>query len=151
MPLIKTTGIILIIVSCGLGGFLKSLSVRARAKKLSLFCDGIGVLYEYIEQGGCELLTALKISFSKCGFLDFRNMEAVCRDGDLNEEDKKIINSFFVSLGHSAKKAECDRINLCGMTMKKRADEAYTDTTQKCKLYQTFGVCTGLVIGILLI
>ncbi len=151
MPLIKTTGVILIVISCGLCGFLKSLSVRSRAKKLSLFCDGIALLYEYIEQGGCELLTALNISFSRCAFLDFNNIGAVCCDVDLNTEDKKIINSFFDSLGHSSKKAECDRINLCGVTMKKRADEAYNDTKQKCKLYQTFGVCTGLIIGILLI
>lgn len=151
MPLIKTIGVILIVASCGLCGFLKSLSVRSRAKKLLLFCEGLSVLYEYIEQGGCELLTALKNSFSKCDFLNFQNIKTVCCDGDLNVEDKRIINSFFVSLGHSAKKAECDRINLCGVTMKKRADEAYNDTKQKCKLYQTFGVCAGLIIGILLI
>ena len=151
MSLIKTVGVSCIVASCIFAGFFKSYSVKSRSRKLSLFCDGLDLLYEYIEQGNCELQAALKKSFSKCSFLTFQNTNTVCKDGDLNADDKEIINSFFISLGRSVKKAECDRINSCKNVMSKRASAAAADTLQKCKLWQTCGICVGLTIGILLI
>lgn len=148
---VKIAGVALIVISCSMAGFFKSRSVMLRGKKLSLFCDGLDLLFEHIEQGNCELDTAFKKSFSKCNFLIFEKTNAVCRDNDLDTEDKEIINSFFSSLGVSPKKAECDRIKNCRTVMKKRAETAMSDAPQKCKLCQTFGVCIGLVLGILLI
>ena len=151
MLLVKLLGIFLVVISCSVAGFLKSLSIKNRGKKLSIFCDGLNTLYEYINQGGTELFSAIQNSFSKCNFLCCENHKICCEDGDLSHEDKAIINSFFASLGHSAKKAECDRISTCKITMQKRLKDAENDTFQKCKIYQTFGVCIGLAVGILLI
>ena len=151
MPMIKIFGLILLVSSCSFFGFSKSFSVRARAKKLSLFCDGLALLYEYIEQGNFELEAAIKNAFSSCDFIAFKSLKPYCKDRDLSTEDKEIINSFFKSIGHSAKKAECDRVAHCRAVIKKRADAAISDTERICKLYQTFGICIGLVLGILLI
>ncbi len=151
MLAIKLLGIILIVISCSAAGFMKSLSVKARSRKLLMFCDGLDALYAYIEQGGCELYTAINSSFLKCGFICYENKNTVCCDNDLNREDKTLIDEFFASLGHSTKKAECDRISACRISMQKRLNEAERDTAQKCKLCEIFGICIGLTIGIFLI
>ncbi|MBQ8267108.1 MAG: stage III sporulation protein AB [Clostridia bacterium] len=151
MLLFKISGIFLIVIVCGAAGFLKSLSIKNRSKKLSAFCDGLNTLYEYIEQGGCELSIAIKNSFSKCVFLQHKNGRFLCLDNDLTDDDKTMINGFFNTLGLSVKKAECDRINGFKLKMKTHLKEAENDVLQKSKIYQTFGICIGLAIGILLV
>lgn len=150
MFLFKLSGVFLIVSACGAAGFLKSLSIKTRCKKISEFCKGLDLLYEYIEVGEYELDRAVENAFIKCDFIN-SDKKMICKDADLNCEDIQIINSFFESLGFSPKKAECDRISLCRIGMKKRLQDAEHDVVQKCGLYRTFGVCIGLVIGILLI
>ena len=151
MSAIKSTGVLLIVVSFAMAGFFKSRSIKARAKKLSALCDGLDLLFEYIEQSGSTLEVALGVAFSKCDFLEFQKTAALCHDNDLTADDKAAITDFFASLGHSAKKAECDRIQSFKSVMTRRARVALEEAPQKCKLWQTMGICTGLVIGILLI
>ena len=151
MPTVKFIGVLLVVLSCSLIGFLKSRCVLLRVKKLSAFCDGTEQLFEYIEQGNYELKTALKTAFIKCEFINFEKTEANCCDNDLIAEDKLLINNFMRSLGYSSKKAECDRIKTFGHLMQKRLQQAEKDMLQKSKIYQTFGICIGLAIGIFLI
>lgn len=151
MFIIKLFGIFLIVIVSVATGFLKSLSIKNRSKKLSRFCDGLNTFYEYIEQGGCELDIAIKNSFSECAFLQHKNGRFFCFDNDLTADDKTMIDGFFEGLGLSAKKAECDRINSFKLKMKMHLKEAENDVSQKSKIYQTFGICIGLVVGILLI
>lgn len=151
MFLVKIFGIFLIAVSCAAAGILKGLSIKNRSHKLSAFCDGLDTLYEYIEQGGTELLSAMKISFSKCSFLCFENNKFCCKDVDLSREDKTEINEFLMRLGMSSKKAECDRINCFKLKIKTHLKDAQKDVSQKSKIYQTLGICLGLTVGILLI
>ncbi len=151
MLTIKLLGIALVVFTSSLIGFLKSRSLVARCKKLSLLCDGINALYEHIDGGGIELACAIKSSFSKCDFLRFENGRTLCSDNDLNGEDKRAVDSFFLSLGSSAKRLECDRINNFRLKIKTSLKEAENDASQKSKIYQTFGICIGLTVGILLI
>ncbi len=151
MLAVKLSGILLLITVCSMLGILKGISIKQRCKKLSLFCDGLDTLYEHIEQGSCELEKAIKISFAKCDFLYHLNGNTFCYDNDLKPQDKTIIDELFLSVGSSAKKAECDRIRLCGITMQKRLKEAEDDREQKCKIYSTFGICIGLGLAVLLI
>ena len=147
----KLFGIFLIVTASAAAGFLKSLSIKNRCKKLSLFYDGLGTLYEYIENGGCELDIAIKNSFLKCAFLQHKNRRFLILDNDLTACDKAMIDSFFDTLGLSAKKAECDKINGFKLKIKMQLKYAEKDVSQKSKIYQTFGICIGLVVGILLI
>ncbi len=150
MGAFKLFGIILIVAACITAGFLKSFSLKTRCKKLSLFCEGIDMLYQYIEQSGCEIERAVKNSFDKCDFLIFECGKPFCDDIDLKNERSEI-NDFFKRLGTSAKKTECDRISQFNLKFKKYYCEAEKEMVQKCKIYQTFGICIGLAIGILLI
>lgn len=148
---IKFLGIILIVFSCSTVGFLKSASIKKRSQKLTCFCEGLDMLYEYVEQGGTELYYAIKKSFSRCEFLHSSGNRFFCEDIDLNREDKALIDNFFKSLGISVKKVECEHIHNCKSGMKIRANQAENDVNQKSKIYQMFGICIGIVIGILLI
>ncbi len=150
MLTVKLLGIVLIVVSSSFIGFLKSNSLTNRYKKLSLFYDGINILYDYIEQGGYELDIAIKNSFSKCVFLKRESDKLLCFDADL-KKDKKIIEEFFVCLGTCTKRVECDRINAFRQKIKTHLKEAQNDILQKSKIYQTFGICIGLTVAILLI
>ena len=151
MWVFKASGVALVVLSCSMFGFCKSRSVSARAKKLSLFCGGLDLLFEYVEQGSLELEPAIEKSFAKCSFINKQQSGFVCVDCDLSSEDKDIITDFLSKLGFSAKKAECDRIAALKIVMQKRAQAAYDETAQKCKLWQSFGICIGLMLGILLI
>lgn len=151
MLVFKLVGVFLIFLVCSVWGVLKGLSVKMRYKKLLLFCGGLDTLYECINGGETELDKAIKKSFVKCGFINFKSGGFICCDNDLTLEDTTLINDFFAALGHSAKKAECDRIKAFTANVKGRLKEAETETAQKCKIYQTFGVCVGLLLGILLV
>lgn len=151
MFIIKLFGIFLIVIASAAAGFLKSLSIKNRSKKLSAFCDGLNTLYEYVEQGGCELDAAIKNSFLKCAFLQHKNGRFSILDNDLTADDKAMIDEFFETLGLSAKKAECDKINGFKLKIKKQLKDAENDVSQKSKIYQTFGICIGLTLGLLLI
>ncbi|MBR5472572.1 MAG: stage III sporulation protein AB [Clostridia bacterium] len=151
MLLFKFLGIFLIVCSCATVGFLKSFSVKARYKKLSCFYERLNTLYEHVESGGCELEKALKNSFLTCDFLTFQNNRIYCRDNDLTKDDKSLIDEFFLSLGYSVKKIECDRIKAFAITLKTRLKQVENEATQKSKIYQTLGICTGLALGVFFI
>ncbi len=151
MLIVKILGLLLVVAVCSFLGFLKGQSLKLRCKKLSLFYDGLNIFYEYIEQGGCTLAKAIKASFDKCDFIYYKGNDTFCYDNDLNAGDRGLIDEFFISLGHSAKKTECDRIRLCSIAVQKRLKEAQAESEQKSKIYLTFGVCIGLGIAVLLI
>ena len=150
MLTVKLVGIILIIASSTFIGFLKSHSLAARCKKLMLILDDTNTLYEYIEQGGVTLDSAIRYSFSNCDFLSYENGKILCFDNDL-KGDAAEIEDFFMCLGTSVKKTECDRINSFKQKMNTRLKEAENNVVQKSKIYQTLGICIGLTIAILLI
>lgn len=147
---VKILGIILITFSCAFTGFCKAWSLTLRHKKLSLVFDGICMLNGYIQSGGCELDTAIKNSFLKCDFLSF-DREFYCDDKDLKKEEKDLLFEFFGTLGKSAKKAECEKIENLKIKLQQILLTAQNDVKQKSKIYQSFGICVGLAIGILLI
>ncbi len=142
MSVLKIIGLILVVAVCSLLGILKGQTIKERYKKLRLFCEELDDFYKYIEQENCELDAAIKKSFDKCDFLN---------DADLNCQDKSMINDFLNSLGHSPKKAECDRIKCFAVTAQRQLKEAEYDMVQKCKIYSTFGICIGLGLAVLLI
>ena len=109
------------------------------------------MLREYIEQEGCELSKAIQHSFVGCDFLSFEGEGVFVCDKDLKRSETDEIKDFFVALGSSSKKIECDRINNFKFKMERFYQEAERDVLQKCKIYQTFGVCIGLAAGILFI
>ena len=151
MLTIKLIGIVLIVFASTLAGFLKSRSLLNRSKKLLLLLDGVNMLFEYVEQEGCELSEAVKNSFCKCDFLNLKeNIDLSC-ESDLKKDDKLEIVSFFSLLGSGVKKLECDRIINFKAKVKSLHSAAEKDVLQKCRIYQTFGICIGLSIGILLI
>lgn len=138
------------VTSSSVIGFLKSRSLVERHKKLLLLSDAVNTFYNYIEQGGFELDFLIKNAFSKCNFLTFGRNEILCNDSDL-KKDKSLIEEFFVRLGNSTKKVECDHINYFILKLKTVLVDAQNDVAQKSKVYQTLGVCVGLTIGILFI
>ncbi len=151
MIMFKLMGIVMIVFSSSMIGFFKSKSLVARHKKLQQIYDAVCVLYNHINQGDYELEKALENSLAKCGFLHVKNGEYICDDNDLTQDDKLIIKSFFSEIGSSVKSVECERINAFKLKIKSQLGFAQSDCHNKCKIYQTLGVCAGLVIGILLI
>lgn len=151
MLLIKVSGLILVMLSSVMFGFLKSKSLVLRSKKLFLILEGTDMLYEHIEQEGCELYQAVEKSFFQCDFLSFGNNSFSFCEDYLKSDEAQEIKAFFASLGSSVKKAECDRIINFKLKIKKFYEMAEKDALQKCKIYQTFGICIGLALGILLI
>lgn len=149
--MLKFTGVLFIIISTSLIGFLKSRSLNLRVKKLLRLSGGLSLFYEYVEQGSFEIYTAVENAFKDCDFLQIKSNNIICTDCDLAPDEQNEINSFFKSLGSGFKKEECDRIKNFELYIKKHLKTAENDVRQKCRLYQTLGVCLGLMLGILLI
>ncbi len=147
----KIIGIIFIVSAGFFTGFSKSSSILNRHKKMLLFCDGLNSLYEYIERQNSELETAFKNSFFKCEFLNFKNGDIICRDGDLTADDKKMIKEFLQELGRSSKKFDCGKIKSFEKIMRERLLKSETDTKQKSKIYIAFSLCMSFTLAILLI
>lgn len=150
MFVVKLVGIVLTVISCALIGFFKSYILSSRIKKLSLFLDGVNMLYENIEQEGESLNEAIKNSFFKCEFLRLEHGSYLCYD-DALKQDKTIIDDFFKDLGHATKKIECDRINNFKLKLKSHITDAERENSQKGKIYKVLGICLGLSVAILLI
>ncbi|MBR6501953.1 MAG: stage III sporulation protein AB [Clostridia bacterium] len=150
MYLIKLFGVLLIVICCSLIGVFKSNSLRQKVRKLSMLIDGLNALYNYIDQGEFELNIAIKNAFCKCRFLNFSAVKILCDDADLKNE-KPLIEEFFMRLGQSTKKIECDYINHFKTKMQACLNDARDDVVNKCKIYQILGVCSGLTLGILLV
>ena len=151
MLVVKLFGVLLVVFVSAVMGFLKSRSLVKRSTKLALLSDGVNLLFEYIEQEGCELDEAVQKSFNKCDFLNFKNGVKINCDADLSDEDKIETENFFAQLGTGTKKAECDRIVNFKLKINNLHNDAEKEASQKCRIYQTFGICIGLSIGILLI
>ena len=151
MRFVKVLGIGFVVLSCTFAGFLKSRAVIRRKDNLADFCSGLEMLYEYISQGLSGLETALDKAFFKCDFLSFDGNAPIFNDCCLTPDEKTDITNFFKETGHSAKKFDLDRINAFKTVMTQHYNEALAETKQKCKLWQTGGICIGLIVGILLI
>lgn len=149
--MLKFTGVLFIIISSSLIGFLKSRSLTLRHKKLLRLSGGLNLFYEYVEQGSFEIYTAVANAFNDCKFLEIKREKIICTDTDLTAEQQSEINDFFKLMGTGFKKEECDRIKNFEIYVKGQLKNAENDVNQKCRLYQTFGVCLGLMLGILLI
>ena len=151
MWIIRLIGAALIVASSALIGFLKGNTLAERYKKLSAIYDGVNTLYEYVERGGCELEKAVKNSFLSVKFLQFKDNVFSCDDKSLTKEDNELLNSFISTLGLSVKKTECDKINNFKIKLKTHINDAKTNYAQKGKIYQSFGICIGLVLAVLLV
>lgn len=147
---IRVLGVLLIFIACSFAGFLKSKALYQRRKKLSLLLDGTAALYNYIDQGEFELEFAIKNAFEKCRFLNFSGSDILCEDVDL-KKDKNLIEEFFFGLGCATKKIECEHINRFIIKLKTHLKDADDDVISKSKIYQILGICSGLLIGILVI
>ncbi len=148
---VKVAGIIICVLSATLFGFLKGVSLKSRVKKLRQLSLALDTLYEHINYGEIPLEEALKKSFYSCDFIKLRGFSVTFQDSDFDAEERQIINEFFVCLGRSGKKAECERIKATAAILRKKEIQANNTVAEKAKLWQTGGVCIGLTIGILLI
>ncbi len=144
-------GIICVVLCPAVFGFMKSASVIGRTRKLFLFCDALDSLYESIKNSRYELSEAIAVAFKKCDFIICHGNSPVCDDSDLTGADKQIINDFFALLGGGTMHTECRKIVSCKEELQKTAKRLECEQNAKCKLWQTGGICVGLVFGILLI
>lgn len=151
LSIVKITGISIFLLCSILFGFSKSHTLRMRELKLRKFYNGLDKLYEYISGGYENLEKALRFSFDDCDFIKVNASKSFCRCQELTSDDINFINNFLCSLGRSCKKAECERIRLCENTILKRIQQAENECDQKCRLWQSLGICIGLTVSILFI
>ena len=149
--IIKILGIITVLLSCALFGFYKGFSIKQRLIKIQKLTAALDSLYEHINYGEKELPDAFKLLAIQCPFLQIDGGVTRCQDSDLSEEENKLINDFFESLGRNAKQAECERIKAFKETLDTRLVAAYEECFQKSRLWQTGGVCIGVAVAIMII
>lgn len=139
--LFKISGFILIIFTTGSIGFLKSLEIGNRYKKLQSIQKGIGELKERIRMGGGEIDRLLTSSFH----------EYPINYSYLEKSDIEILNDFFSNVGLSDTKTEYERCEVYINLLKNKIEEANTKYRETSRLYKSIGLLSGVFICIFLL
>ncbi len=148
--MLKTVGMLLILLSFTFFGFYKADLLNKRSKKLNEICMGLERLKGFIKNGNGDLEKLIKLSFSNDVFSD-RLGGAVINKNYLLEEDIEPFQRLLNELGISDRETEEKRITLYKVLLEKQQQSAEEKTSGLYKLYTSLGFLTGLSICIFLI
>lgn len=150
MLVFKILGLVMILISCSLFGFLKSFSLKKRVEKLQKICVSMETFENLIKSGTLEFNDLIEMSFEKDTVYICNKLPVVNKSGLLNEETE-LLQTFLSKAGMSDINSECSRISIYKSLLKKTLASAEDRMGQYSKLYNTLGVLTGLAICIFLV
>lgn len=149
--LLKITGVLLILLTSFLFGYLKSLSFKKRLIELKKILSGSERLKEYIENCPTEIESIYTSCYGNCSDIQYKNCKICAKQGLITKEDCELLNEFFTSLGTFDLKSECAHINLYIELIKKQILSAEPEANEGSKIWQTCSICVGIGIAILII
>lgn len=148
--LFKFLGLIIIFTVSALTGFLKSMSLKKRKKKLDGIYRSMSDLRDRIRVSSTEMGRLINLCFpgdTAC----FTYGGIRLNTDNLEKSDISIIEEFFSDIGMSDAESECERTGLYIELVKKKCDEAEQKCKELCRLYNTLGVLCGIFICIFFI
>lgn len=147
--MLKLVGLLLILASCSLFGFYKSLCLRKRALKLSAICISLEKAAQLVATNAGELNRIFSLSFEK-DVLNFKGDTVVINLSFLQKNDIDLLENFFKESGMYDIKAEYNRIYTFKTIMEKEFCKAEKRAEELVKLYNTSGFLIGAFICIFL-
>ncbi len=151
MRIFKMVLILLVFGAFTAFGRMKALELKKRVEKLNGAVNSLVELKQRIAIIGQEVESAVSETIEKEVYIKLENRKYICLDLNLACEDKRILNEFFSKLGCGFRESECERIDLCTELLRGQLRRATDEYNQKFKVWQTAGVCIGLVAGIMIV
>ena len=148
--MLKTGGLLLVLLSFTFFGFYKADLLNKRSRKLTEICMGLERLLDLIRGGNTDLEEALKLSFSAKILYCEKGIPVLNKDY-LLKEDSEPLEKLLNELGLSDRETEEKRITLYKTILKKQQSVAEERAKALNKLYTSLGFLTGLSICIFLV
>ena len=143
MMILKTAGLMFILLSCSALGLIKADALKKRGHKLESICLSLEKLYQLVENSPLESDELIVLSF---GVTNPRENTAY-----LKPEDTEILNRFLGEFCMGDREKECRNISLYKTIFEKQLQVADENSNRLYKLYNSLGFLTGLVICIFLV
>ncbi len=148
MPvLFKFSGLLLLFLSSASFGFMKSISIRKRAEKLTAVSHSVQALASRIKAEKTEIARAVSLCFSK-ETVFIENGKTVINKNFLETQDIALLEEFFSSIGLRDINSEYERIILFSSLLEKKGKEAAEKADELCRLYNSLGVLFGIFASI---
>ncbi len=145
--LFKILGLLFLLFSASLCGFLAAFRLKCRRDRLQAICSSMSSLRDRIRLNEGEIEKLLALSFGE----DYTRQSPgrYCLDERyLNREEIELLECFFREIGMSDAQAEGERIARFIELFAARRDRAAEEYREQGKLYRTVGVLGGLFLCI---
>ena len=143
MNMVKTAGLMFILIGCSAVGLIKADALKKRSLKLKHICLSLEKLYQLVENSPLESAELINLSF---GLTNPEEDTAY-----LKPEDTELLNRFLGEFGMGDREKECRNISLYKTLFEKQLWQAEENSNRLYKLYNSLGFLTGLVICIFLV
>ena len=147
--MLKTLGIIALILVCTAAGFYLSVRLRKRKERLAAFYELIGKISDGIRIG--QSLPEIFSREGKTFGITFENDRTYFPTDYLYAEDKHLLGDFFSDLGLSDTSSQINRCSAYQSLLKKHLHSAEKDALEKGSLYGKLGFFAGLFISVLVV
>lgn len=145
--LFKLSGLLIVFTAAALTGFLKSLQLKKRYRKLCGIYRSLSDLRERVRLGTGEIERIVAQSFED-GTAFYTNRGIQINPDFLEKEDAALLEEYFSDIGMSDAESECERTGLYMNLLKKKCDEAEKKCGELCRLYNALGILCGIFICI---
>lgn len=150
LQLFKFLGLLFVFLSCASVGFLKSYLLRKRKDKLTALSRSIAQLAEYIKADGGEINQLAKICFEEED-IEIQNGIPTLNKSFLEKEDISVIEEFLSEFGLRDTLGEYRRTKLYASLTDKQREASAKKCAELCRLYNTLGVLSGVILCIFFI
>ncbi len=147
--LLKTLGIVALILVCTATGFYLSVRLRRRKERLAAFCELIGKISDGIRIG--QSLPEIFSREGKALDITIENEKTHFPTDYLYAEDKQLLFDFFSHLGLSDTPSQIKRCSAYHSLLLKHLRSAEKDASEKAPLYSKLGFFAGLFISVLVV
>ena len=149
--LIKTAGILFIVLSTSLFGFFKAFSKRKYIKRLLQTQAAFKNAGNLLRLGVDNRAKILSASFSTVEGFNITQAGVSFSDKYVADELSNAINTFLIEFGSGDTETERQRIERVVYSVETELTKETREYEKSHKVWQTLGVCAGLAIGIIFI
>ncbi len=147
--LFKISGLVFVISSGWILGFLKSADLKKKSDKLLKISENLNRLSQKIEMGCGEINDVI--------FSVFSNDEISLKDGnyyycgnDIKQKYRETVNELLSLIGTGNRESECKRIEMYSNLLFNGYKEEIAEYKSKSKIYRMFGLCIGISVVVFL-
>lgn len=144
--IVKALGLLFILLTCTLAGFLKAYSVSKTYENLRKAISATRELAARIKLGG-EIGELISLTFGE-GIANYTSKGIILNRKALKEGELKVLEELFSDIGMRDLDSEYNRTISFAEILEKRYLEQSADCKELCRLYKSVGLLGGVFLCI---